>query len=182
MASLLNPRFVPRLARELCKGARVGSSEFVYSQPSLLHQHRYGPGTTPFYPLRHDQHSRRFHIVSPQLRDRRDVPEVRRHREDLRSFDILSDIPVPATSVDICISDGFQLDNGTKILDGNGVLLAGGESFVWRPWIAKGTKVLANPKGQFDLPNEAFGLFSLLWPRPGKFRPNANTLSLLVPI
>jgi NADH dehydrogenase [ubiquinone] 1 alpha subcomplex assembly factor 3 len=75
--------------------------------------------------------------------------------------------------------DGFQLNSGTKILDGNGVLLVGGEAFVWRPWVAKESKVLVNPKGQWDIPKEAFGLLELLWPRPGASASTGFHLGLL---
>lgn len=65
--------------------------------------------------------------------------------------------------------DGFGLNSGVTITDGNGVLLVDGEVFNWRPWEAKGSMNLINKKGQFELPREAFALFDLLWPRPGKF-------------
>ena len=82
-------------------------------------------------------------------------------------MDMLGATPVPATSVDVCMFDGFGLNSGVKILDGNGALLVNGEAFVWRPW--RDGKKLLNPKGQWDVPAEAFGLFSLVWPRPGMF-------------
>lgn len=65
--------------------------------------------------------------------------------------------------------DGFGLNSGVTVTDGNGVLLVDGEVFNWRPWEAKGSMNLVNEKGQFELPAEAFALFDLLWPRPGRF-------------
>lgn len=64
--------------------------------------------------------------------------------------------------------DGFGLNNGITITGGDGALLVNGEAFRWKPWEARGSLELVNKKGQFDLPLEAFGLFDLLWPRPGK--------------
>ena len=87
---------------------------------------------------------------------------------DFSQLDVLGDIPAPATSVDVCTWDGFHLNSGIKVLDGNGVILVGGEAFVWRPWLVAGSsKRLVNAKGQWDVPAEAFGLLSVLWPRPG---------------
>lgn len=67
------------------------------------------------------------------------------------------------------------MDNGIKITDGDGVLLVAGEAFTWRPWEAipgagkgmKGHASLVNEKGQLEIPNEAWGLFGVVWPKPG---------------
>ncbi|KAI1433958.1 hypothetical protein GGR50DRAFT_452415 [Xylaria sp. CBS 124048] len=85
---------------------------------------------------------------------------------DFAAMDVLGNTPVPSTSVDICMSDGFQLNSGAKILDGSGVILIGGEAFEWRPWLPGGEHRLLNAKGQWEVPNETLGLLSLLWPRP----------------
>lgn len=65
--------------------------------------------------------------------------------------------------------DGFGLNSGITIEGGDGALLVSGEAFAWRPWEVTGEKKLVNDKGQFELPREAFGLFDVLWPRPGMF-------------
>ncbi|KHO01150.1 NADH dehydrogenase [ubiquinone] 1 alpha subcomplex assembly factor 3 [Metarhizium album ARSEF 1941] len=75
-------------------------------------------------------------------------------------------MPAPSTSVDVCMYDGFGLNSGLTIKDGNGALLVNGEAFAWRPWEAKESMELVNGKGQFELPREAFGVFDILWPRP----------------
>ncbi|KAI0846084.1 hypothetical protein F5Y00DRAFT_244864 [Daldinia vernicosa] len=87
-------------------------------------------------------------------------------RADLSALDVLGNTPVPSTSVDVCTSNGFFLNSGARVTDGSGVLLINGEAFVWRPWIPRGEKRLLNKKGQWEVPNETFGLFELLWPRP----------------
>lgn len=102
-----------------------------------------------------------FHTTTPHQSSGQ-VPPT-----DFEALDVLGNTPVPSTSVDVCMSDGFQLNSGVKILDGSGVLLVGGEAFAWRPWLARGEKRLLNKKGQWEVPNETFGLFGLLWPRPG---------------
>lgn len=84
---------------------------------------------------------------------------------DFSRMDMLSQAPAPSTSVDICSSDGFKLNSGVSIYDGKGVVLLGGEAFEWQPW---GTdKRLVNKKGQWEVPEAAFGMFDLVWPRPG---------------
>lgn len=80
-------------------------------------------------------------------------------------MDMLGQTPAPSTSVDICSSDGFKLNSGVSIYDGNGVMLVDGEAFAWRPW---GPDMkLVNAKGQWEVSEEAFAVLDLLWPRPG---------------
>lgn len=79
---------------------------------------------------------------------------------------MLGNTPIPSTAVDVCTSDGFHLNSGAKVLGGSGVLLVGGEAFSWRPWLVRGEKRLLNQKGQWEVPNETFGLLGLVWPRP----------------
>lgn len=104
-----------------------------------------------------------FHVSSH--RRKRDGPPP----TDFAAMDVLGNTPVPSTIVDICMSDGFQLNSGARIVEGSGVILVGGEAFAWRPWLPRGEHRLLNAKGQWEIPNETLGLLSLLWPRPGKF-------------
>lgn len=84
---------------------------------------------------------------------------------DFSRMDMLGQTPAPSTSVDICSSDGFKLNSGVSIYDGNGVILVGGEAFAWRPW---GPDLkLVNARGQWEVREEAFAVLDLLWPRPG---------------
>ncbi|KAI0405346.1 hypothetical protein F4802DRAFT_562753 [Xylaria palmicola] len=85
---------------------------------------------------------------------------------DFAAMDVLGNAPVPSTIVDICMSDGFQLNSGARIVEGSGVILVGGEAFAWQPWLPRGEHRLLNAKGQWEIPNEALGLLSLIWPRP----------------
>ncbi|KAK8022061.1 hypothetical protein PG993_012828 [Apiospora rasikravindrae] len=97
---------------------------------------------------------------------------------DFGALDVLGNTPVPSTSVDICMWSGFQLNNGTRVTDGSGVLLVGGEAFSWRPWEAKtssssnttnkgeGELRLLNRKGQWDVDASTLGLLGVIWPRP----------------
>ncbi|KAI8634695.1 hypothetical protein F5Y19DRAFT_469754 [Xylariaceae sp. FL1651] len=115
--------------------------------------------TTTTKPLLHPCAS--FHVTS--RRSQSDEPPT----TDFAAMDVLSNTPVPSTAVDICMSDGFQLNSGARILDGSGVILVGGEAFAWRPWLPRGEHRLLNAKGQWEIPNDSLGLMSLLWPRPG---------------
>jgi len=88
---------------------------------------------------------------------------------DFGSLNVLGNTPVPSTSIDACLWDGFHLDSGVKIV-GSGVLLVAGEAFAWSPWKASSEtsrKNLVNTKGQFDVEDEAWGLLGLVWPKPG---------------
>ncbi|PFH63290.1 hypothetical protein XA68_14942 [Ophiocordyceps unilateralis] len=110
-------------------------------------------------------HSPRWMHSTPRWRARSDPPSEP-PPTDFKTLDILNNTPTPSTSVDVCMYDGFGLNSGVTISGGDGALLVNGEAFVWRPWQAKGAMKLVNEKGQFDLPDSAFGLFEVLWPRP----------------
>lgn len=112
-------------------------------------------------------HVRSFQTCSFRLRSETDVPSEP-PPTDFNKLNMLGDVPPPSTSVDVCMHDGFGLNSGITIKDGDGALLVNGEAFSWRPWKARESLELTNKKGQFDLPLEAFGLFDILWPRPGK--------------
>lgn len=104
-------------------------------------------------------------ISSFHTSPRRDDGE--RAPTDFGALDVLGNTPVPSTSIDVCMSDGFHLNSGARILDGAGVLLVGGEAFSWRPWLSRGEKRLLNKKGQWEVSNDTLGLLGLIWPRPG---------------
>lgn len=92
---------------------------------------------------------------------------------DFDRMDILGDTPPPATVIDACNPDGFELGGGmVTITGGSGALLVGGEAFGWRPWDEENKK-LVNAKGQWEVGRleDAFGLLSVVWPRPGKVSP-----------
>ncbi|CCF46910.1 hypothetical protein CH063_03985 [Colletotrichum higginsianum] len=127
---------------------------------------RFAPRVSPT-PLRPStaamQLCSQFHTSASSSREK---PKDYQGATDFGEMDVLGNIPIPSTSIDACVPDGFHLNSGVKIMDGDAALLIGGEAFAWRPWEAKGTKKLINAKGQFELPAEAFGLLELVWPRP----------------
>lgn len=108
-----------------------------------------------------------FHVVPSRRKDQQ--PPAQPPPTDFGELDVLGNTPAPSTSVDVCMYDGFGLNSGITITGGNGVLLIDGEVFKWRPWEAKGSMNLVNKKGQFELPPNAFALFDLLYPRPGRW-------------
>jgi NADH dehydrogenase [ubiquinone] 1 alpha subcomplex assembly factor 3 len=106
--------------------------------------------------------------AAPKSHDR-GPPSTEDTQTDFGSLNVLGNTPAPSTSIDACLWDGFHLDSGVKITGGSGVLLVAGEAFSWRPWEAgNGDFKLVNEKGQFDLEDEAWGLLSLVWPKPGE--------------
>ncbi|KAL7783613.1 hypothetical protein V8C37DRAFT_396985 [Trichoderma ceciliae] len=109
---------------------------------------------------------RPFHTIPSLSKRRNDAPPDSPPPTNFNELDVLGSVPVPSTSVDVCMHDGFGLNSGITISGGDGALLASGEAFAWRPWEVSGKMKLVNEKGQFELPKEAFGLFEALWPRP----------------
>ena len=110
---------------------------------------------------------------------------------DFGTLDVLGGTAAPTTSVDECSDVGFLLDSGLRITDGDGVILIGGEAFVWRPWMAasqnpqetstppsqilrgvdlkdqgNGTGGLITGPSVFRIPPSAWGILGLVWPKP----------------
>ncbi|KJZ76214.1 hypothetical protein HIM_04296 [Hirsutella minnesotensis 3608] len=115
-----------------------------------------------FGPRSHDN----FVHTTKTLQKRRSDAPHEPPPTDFNELNVLGHMPPPSTSVDVCMYDGFGLNSGITISGGDGALLVNGEAFAWRPWEASGAMRLVNDKGQFELPEEALGLFALLWPRP----------------
>ncbi|KUJ22022.1 uncharacterized protein LY89DRAFT_681359 [Mollisia scopiformis] len=106
----------------------------------------------------------------PQTRDRGPA-STEDTQTDFGALNVLGNTPIPSTSIDACLWDGFHLDSGVKITGGTGVLLIAGEAFSWRPWEAvaaggEGSLKLVNGKGQWDVGEEAWGVLELVWPKP----------------
>lgn len=101
---------------------------------------------------------------------------------DFSALDVLRNTAAPATSIDACTGDGFALNNQMRI-SGSGILLIGGEAYRWWPWLQKqsgqGTTAeggagkgamtgkLLNAKGQWEVPEQAWGVLELVYPKPG---------------
>lgn len=127
-------------------------------------------------------HSTSANEASRPPRSHRNSQAAEDTQADFSALDVLRNTAAPATSIDACTNDGFALNNNAKI-SGCGLLLVGGEAFRWRPWLsehrkegtvgggAKGddamTGRLLNAKGQWEVPDEAWGLLDVVWPKPG---------------
>ncbi|KAG5930581.1 hypothetical protein E4U42_006669 [Claviceps africana] len=155
--------------RACCRASRVGceqrASRFLRTPQARPSFARYSKAHTETAAGSTGKHVRFLRTCSPRLRSRRDTPSEP-PPTDFNEMNMLGGMPAPSTSVDVCMYDGFGLNSGITIADGDGALLVNGEAFRWKPWEARGSLELTNKKGQFDLPLEAFGLFDLLWPRP----------------
>ncbi|KAJ5698880.1 hypothetical protein N7462_000885 [Penicillium macrosclerotiorum] len=125
-------------------------------------------------PIRPTRMIPRAHAHKPTTHDR--GPQSKEDTQtDFATLDVLGNTPVPTTAIDACLDSGFHLNSGLKITGGDGLLLVGGEAFAWRPWragmAAEGDERAAkmgmiNAKGQFELDEQAWGLLSVVWPRP----------------
>lgn len=122
----------------------------------------------------------------PALNPDRGPASEENTQTDFDDLNVLGATPMPTSSVDICTEDGFVLDSGLKITDGDGVMLVEGEAFVWRPWLAtpassvgsqilkdvnitkagNGTGGLINAKGLMEIPRHSLGVLGLVWPKP----------------
>jgi NADH dehydrogenase [ubiquinone] 1 alpha subcomplex assembly factor 3 len=111
------------------------------------------------------QTSRPYHASLPRCKGAGNKSE--QPTTSFADLDVLGGVPPPSTSVDVCMADGFGLNSGITISNGDGVLLLNAEAFTWRPWVAIGEKKLVNKKGQFHIPAETLSVIDLLWPRPG---------------
>ncbi|KAH8196648.1 hypothetical protein TruAng_009172 [Truncatella angustata] len=117
-----------------------------------------------------------FHTSSRRGAERADMPGGNPAATSLAQLDVLANTPAPSTAVDITMSSGFQLNNGTRVTDGSGVLLVSGEAFGWRPWDFSSSSPptrspktnfrLLNKKGQFDIHPESLNLLAQIYPRP----------------
>lgn len=166
-----------RALRTTIKGEyALASRQFHPLRHSLssgfLSYRKYSSGNTNVTPHRTPRIAPRSQPAKPQTHDRGPRSEEKT-QTDFAELNVFANIPTPATAVDACLDDGFHLDNGVKVTNGDGVLLVAGEAFAWRPWqLLKNTenpkRSMVNEKGQFELPEEAWGLLSLVWPRPGE--------------
>ena len=116
----------------------------------------------------------RSHTHKPASHDRGPQSEEET-QTDFAALNVLGNVPAPTTAIDACLDSGFHLNSGVRITGGAGMLLVGGEAFAWRPWKAfegaedeRAAKAsMINAKGQFELDEQAWGLLSVVWPRPG---------------
>lgn len=160
-----------RASRPCARNTNTLATHFSFSTrssaPASFASHT---ATNPQHSRNHipDPFRKSFH-TSSSLSKRSDGPPESPPPTSFNELDVLGSVPVPSTSVDVCTYDGFGLNSGITIEGGDGALLVSGEAFAWRPWEVIGEKKLVNEKGQFELPREAFGLFDMLWPRPGMF-------------
>ncbi|KAF7592705.1 hypothetical protein BBP40_012536 [Aspergillus hancockii] len=109
----------------------------------------------------------RAHTAKPASHDR--GPQSKEDTQtDFAALNVLGNIPAPTTAIDACLDNGFHLDNGLKLTNGDGLLLVGGEAFSWKPWEARDgdQSTMVNIKGQFEVDEQVWGLLGLVWPRP----------------
>ncbi|TGO46976.1 hypothetical protein BOTNAR_0553g00040 [Botryotinia narcissicola] len=198
---IANAIIAPRSSISTCKSTRLGSCQSLiprvkhsnpfkvsyhapYSFCQSRHYSQSGPSkpSTPIKPtsVRTSSPSSRSHSHPPATHDR-GPPSSETTQTDFSVLDVLGNTPMPSTSIDACLSDGFHLNSGVKVggdgifkggkwRGGAGVLLVGGEAFGWKPWVGgakEGEELeLVNKKGQFECGDEAWGILGCVWPRP----------------
>lgn len=136
---------------------------------------------TPLHRVSSLQPRQRLHTSTHTLRTHRHVDDdsaaaaaaakTATHASEMSSLDVLGNIPVPASAVQICTARGFKLQNGRATQDGDAVMMFDDKVVRWRPWEHEsmgGRMRILNARGQLDLPAEVFGVFEVLEPRPGE--------------
>ncbi|KAI0481504.1 hypothetical protein F4859DRAFT_422123 [Xylaria cf. heliscus] len=154
-----------RISRSI--GAMVTAAAAVRSQCSSTYRPLFKTSTYFTSYFRSGTNTKHF---SYQIASFHTTPRRRNNDQppptDFDAMDLLAKTPIPSTTVDICMSDGFQLNSGARIDDGSGVLLVGGEAFKWVPWMLLSEKRLLNAKGQWDIPDDALAPLEVVLPRP----------------
>ncbi|RMZ77135.1 hypothetical protein DV737_g4478, partial [Chaetothyriales sp. CBS 132003] len=144
------------LHRRTCAGTPMRTLTATYSlrSPSAPLSRK---STNPNAPKHHD----------------RGPPSSESTQTDFSRLDIFQsfNMPTPATSIDACTTDGFHLNNDVKITGHDGVLLVGGEAFVWsphKPSVKGGGKDLLqlDAKGTLTLTPDSLSLLAVLHPKP----------------
>ncbi|KAJ5103307.1 hypothetical protein N7532_003836 [Penicillium argentinense] len=155
---------------------RTSTSRFPRASPCLAMGSAFSIRTTHRNNSSYSRPSRlvsRSHTHKPTSTDR--GPESDEDTTtDFGALDVLGGAPAPAAAIDATLDTGFDLSNGQRVRNGDALLLVGGEAFLWRPWKAiKGAEndraakaAMVNAKGQFEVPEEVWGLLSVVWPRP----------------
>ncbi|KAI9882762.1 MAG: pre-mRNA-splicing factor 8 [Watsoniomyces obsoletus] len=102
----------------------------------------------------------------PPSRSDRGPPSQEDTQTDFAKLDVLGGTPPPATAIDACLPDGFIIGNGLRLSNGSGCLLINGEVAEWRPWEGGSRTRLLNEQGQWECDPAAWGVLSLVWPKP----------------
>ncbi|KAL5384437.1 hypothetical protein DPSP01_005237 [Paraphaeosphaeria sporulosa] len=175
------------MERSFLTCTRSLSQSLRYSNLSKVATRSFSTALRPtVLPQTRTRQRRCLHSTPSNYEDRaprslRDPPSDDNTQADFAALDVLRNTVQPATSIDACTSEGFALNNNMRIA-GCGVLLVGGEAYRWRPWLnpqgQKGTVEqdaarddamtgrLLNAKGQWEVPDEAWGLLDVVWPKP----------------
>ncbi|OAG02319.1 uncharacterized protein CC84DRAFT_1167382 [Paraphaeosphaeria sporulosa] len=175
------------MERSFLTCTRSLSQSLRYSNLSKVAARSFSTALRPaVLPQTRTRQRRCLHSTPSNYEDRaprslRDPPSDDNTQADFAALDVLRNTVQPATSIDACTSEGFALNNNMRIA-GCGVLLVGGEAYRWRPWLnpqgQKGTVEqdaarddamtgrLLNAKGQWEVPDEAWGLLDVVWPKP----------------
>lgn len=158
-------------SRKFAVTSAVFASDRSQPKPSTY------PPTTSTSPSGQAPSQSKVNPYAPVSHDR--GPESKEDTQtDFGAMDIYANIPTPATSIDACTSDGFHLDNGIKITGYAGVIVAGGEAWSWRPWMALQSQsttqatsseisiLLDARRGILTIPKQSLGLLAMLHPKP----------------
>lgn len=209
----LQARFLPSKSRQSPR--RIQCLSTLHPHPTTSQPHPQSSQTKRPTPRNlipkqpHPSHQRNLHTTSsnPAVARPRATTDLKTKdrgpqstedtQTDFAALNMLGRAPNPSTSIDICTTDGFMLDSGLRVSDGDGVLLTGNEALVWRPWMGRtesedgdvmsgnemgrrtgeSMRGLVNKSGQFEIGDEAWGIFAMLWPRPGMLS-TSNTFPL----
>ncbi|KIX04469.1 uncharacterized protein Z518_05337 [Rhinocladiella mackenziei CBS 650.93] len=171
----------------LCTAARrlAASRTLTFSSRSLTTSSKPNVSSPSASPTR----SRPSNPRAPTTYDRGPASQEET-QTDFSKMDILSNAGAvtPATAIDACYPDGFQLNNGIHTSRGVGVLLLDGETFLWTPWTSSssttktkagdantniggteglpGFKSLLDARSSLTIPPSSLGILAMVYPKP----------------
>ncbi|KAI5813630.1 hypothetical protein BZA77DRAFT_284514 [Pyronema omphalodes] len=141
----------PRLLLSLPRLLRLPVSRGFHTAPPLPRQVSTATSPSELQALKESR------VTDP------DIPTL----DIISNLNVYSDLPAPASSIDILHPHGFTFTSGLTFVDGSGCILLHNEAFKWRPcMLGDSIEATAIKTGILKLGREAWGLLDVVAPKP----------------
>lgn len=108
-------------------------------------------------------------ITAPADRTSTDGSSSNSSSDLFGSFDVLSSVPAPASSIETIFPDGFLFASGVQWRDGSGAVIVHNQAFRWRA-AERGNaiekKAIESGVLEFTDDGKAWGILDVLYPKP----------------